>query len=59
MVDTCGKTAYPNRPEAERALRWIRRHRNQREQVPVRSYRCPDCGEWHLTANHSWKDAES
>jgi rubrerythrin len=45
------KVKYRNRREADDELRYRRAlHELSSEKVPVRSYRCPHCGYWHLTA---------
>ncbi len=45
----CGKGTYTSKANADRELRAIRR-RDRRVERPIRSYKCPDCGWWHLTS---------
>lgn len=60
----CTKVAYPDRATARQALRHISRdplrllsQYRVTGKYPVRSYRCPDCGQWHLTALEAWVEA--
>ena len=49
----CGKRAYTSKNVADREIRRIRKlaksHQRKHNQ-PCRSYKCPDCGWWHLTS---------
>jgi len=46
----CGKVAYPDQASARYALTGIALIGEQRDKTPVRTYRCPTCGFWHLTS---------
>lgn len=59
-MDDCTKTAYTTRSEADAAVRNIRRSapRFAREERPLRSYRCDECGLWHTTSKRSVRPAD-
>lgn len=49
---TCssGKASYPTRSAAIKAIKTIRNDTAHARQVrPTNQYRCPECGQWHLT----------
>ncbi len=55
-----GKTVYTSFSDAEKNIRIIRSYkrsgsrltirRNQKNIKPLKSYKCPECGGWHLTS---------
>jgi len=45
----CGKSSWPTETLANAALSWIHAHPHT-EVLPVRSYRCDKCRQWHLTS---------
>lgn len=48
------KRPYPTKKEAQAAIRAIRRDTSRARQVrPTSTYRCPECGQWHLTHQHT------
>ena len=48
------KRPYPTKKSAQAALRAIRRDTSRARQVrPTSTYRCPECGLWHLTHQHT------
>lgn len=51
---TCGKVAYKNRGQAERALVTIKRESSKSDERPQRVYLCEKnnggCGRFHLTS---------
>jgi hypothetical protein len=47
--DRTGKVSYRDEPSANRAIVNIVNF-TEREEVPVRSYKCPFCKHWHLTS---------
>lgn len=47
---SCGKIAYPDYASAQYSLTCIALSGEQRDKTPVRAYRCPACGFWHLTS---------
>lgn len=50
MIEShCGKATFTSKSVADSELRRIRR-RDRREERPIRSYKCHDCGWWHLTS---------
>ena len=60
---TCAKIAYNSFREAQEVVNYAKNHRRyvngrrinrkvgKKDKRPVRSYRCPDCGKWHLTSS--------
>lgn len=48
-----GKASHPTQGEARRVLLRIRQDQAQAvaptEHAPTETYRCPECGWWHLT----------
>jgi hypothetical protein len=52
---SCGKRFYADRISADLALAVIRARGQVRGKEPVRSYPCPHCGGWHLTAAPTWR----
>lgn len=51
---TCGKVAYKNRGQAERALVTIKRESSKSDHRPVRAYACERCRFWHLSSLESY-----
>ncbi len=49
------KVRFRTHEDASRALALIRR--GESERIPVRSYKCPTCGGWHLTSQKEWVPA--
>jgi len=49
MMCRSGKLGYANEHLADTALYMAKACRNKGETSPVRYYKCPDCGYWHLT----------
>lgn len=48
------KRPYPTKMAAQAAIRTIRRDTSRARQVrPTSTYRCPECGLWHLTHQHT------
>lgn len=47
---SCSKRYYADRISADLALARIRARGRALGKDPVRSYRCPHCGGWHLTS---------
>lgn len=45
----CRKVGYHDQARSLTALA-VLREKSQAERVPVRTYRCPRCGMWHLTS---------
>lgn len=58
MIDHCeGKTAYGSYRKATQQMRYIRSV-SKRSEVPVRTYKCGKCGNWHLTSSQdSFKES--
>jgi hypothetical protein len=52
---SCGKRWYADRIAADLALALIRSRGSARSKDPVRSYHCPTCDGWHLTAIAAWR----
>ncbi|OLT18608.1 hypothetical protein BJF78_00260 [Pseudonocardia sp. CNS-139] len=52
---SCGKRWYADRIAADLALALIRSRGRARTKDPVRSYHCPTCDGWHLTAIPVWR----
>lgn len=56
MDSSCSsqKRPYPTKKAAQAAIRTIRRDTSRARQVrPTSTYRCPECGLWHLTHQHT------
>lgn len=49
-----GKTCFPDRTAAERAMRAIRTKGDRKLSTPVRAYRCPHCRWTHVTSMSDW-----
>lgn len=49
------KVRFRTHEDASRALALLRRTGS--ESIPVRSYKCPTCGGWHLTSKSAWRPA--
>lgn len=49
------KVRFRTHEDASRALALLRR--NESDSIPVRSYKCPTCGGWHLTSISAWHPA--
>jgi hypothetical protein len=47
--DRTAKVSYRDEHSANRAIVNITNNSN-RDEVPVRSYKCPFCAQWHLTS---------
>lgn len=45
-----GKRRYPTQEKALDHLIKIRRHKDEYERIPTRTYECIKCGGWHLTS---------
>lgn len=50
----CYKIGFPNKKEANFALRGIREN-PKTDKVPIRSYECEICGAWHHTSLETFK----
>jgi predicted RNA-binding Zn-ribbon protein involved in translation (DUF1610 family) len=51
----CDKATFTSKNIADHEILRIRKSpRNRKHQTPVRSYKCPDCGWWHLTKMHHY-----
>jgi hypothetical protein len=62
-IATCTKIAYNSYREAQAVINYGKNHRRyvngrrinrkvgRKDKRPVRSYRCPECGKWHLTSS--------
>lgn len=50
------KVRFRTHEDASRALASLRRV-TQDEPIPVRAYKCPTCGGWHLTSLLAWRAA--
>jgi len=64
-IDTsiCAKIAYGSFREAQGVVNYAKSHRRynngkrvnrkvgKKDKRPVRSYKCPECGKWHLTSS--------
>ena len=46
----CTKRPWLSKTAADRALVTIARDPDRTRVIPVRSYRCDDCGQWHVSA---------
>lgn len=52
----CEKLCFDSYPEAEKVIitaKSIRRrssNRHRAQKIPVRAYKCPECGKYHLTS---------
>jgi hypothetical protein len=60
MLPSCiatGKFAYAEKHAALEDMRYIQRIAHKRSKVPVRSYLCSHCGEWHLTSQRQYRQA--
>ena len=51
--DTCHKTRYANETEANKDVERIKKT-STRSNVPIRSYFCSVCSNWHLTSKESY-----
>jgi hypothetical protein len=63
IESTCAKIAYNSYREAQAVINYGKNHRRyvngrrinrkvgKKDKRPVRSYRCPECGKWHLTSS--------
>jgi len=51
--DTCHKTRYANETEANKDVERIKKT-STRSNVPIRSYFCHVCSNWHLTSKESY-----
>mgnify|MGYP001446864613 CR=1 FL=1 len=58
MNDHCeGKTSYGSYRKAKQDMRLIRAQ-SKKSEVPVRTYKCGKCGNWHLTSSRdSFKES--
>ena len=45
----CHKQAYPSERAAKEYMKRIRRN-SSRSHIPVRAYKCSECGQFHLTS---------
>lgn len=52
FCEATNKKRYPDKRAAERAKRTIVNRHPERDELPVRTYRCDQCKGWHLT---SWE----
>ena len=51
-----GKACFPDKPSAERSMRYIQTKGDRKQSTPVRSYRCPSCRFWHLTSDDTYDE---
>jgi hypothetical protein len=63
VESTCAKIAYNSFREAQAVINYGKNHRRyangrrvnrkvgKKDKRPVRSYKCPECGKWHLTSS--------
>ena len=47
---SCSKKTFETKAEAVARANEIKQEANKGEKIPVRSYRCPECGKFHLTS---------
>lgn len=49
---TCGKRSWPTKGLAEAGLHsiWRSGHKGGPHKLPTRTYKCPQCGQFHLTS---------
>lgn len=50
-----GKTRFRDQKEAIDSIRHLE-HKSSREEIPIRTYKCPKCHGWHVTSKEfgSW-----
>jgi hypothetical protein len=54
----CEKRGYPSFRLAQEVINkakhprgTFKKFRQRKDKIPLRSYRCPECGQWHLTSH--------
>ena len=48
-METCKKVSFDSKEDANRRVKEIDLE-EKRDKNPIRSYRCEQCGQWHLTS---------
>lgn len=52
----CHKKGYDSLKGAQQHLAWIKKKSISARKLPNRAYKCPDCGQYHLTSLKNWNE---